>query len=198
MLGLSFPIPGVVGLSATAEYRFLGLTAKRSFHGTTTAFGGSTPITARYSDDNNHSLMVGFRYAFNVVPPAAAAPAAPIPVPVAAPAPAPARSYLVFFDWDKDSLNARAQQIIAEAAQASTRVSTTQIEVSGYADRTGTAAYNQGLSLRRANNVAAELVRLGVPKTEISINAYGDTRPLVPTAPGVREPQNRRVEIVLK
>jgi OOP family OmpA-OmpF porin len=40
-------------------------------------------------------------------------------------------------------------------------------------------------------------VRLGVPKTEIAITAYGDTKPLVPTAPGVREPQNRRVEIVL-
>jgi outer membrane protein OmpA-like peptidoglycan-associated protein len=45
--------------------------------------------------------------------------------------------------------------------------------------------------------VAAELVRDGVPRAEIDIHAYGDTRPLVPTAPGVREPQNRRVEIIL-
>jgi len=46
--------------------------------------------------------------------------------------------------------------------------------------------------------VAAELVRRGVPRTVIDIEAFGDTRPLVPTAPGVREPQNRRVAIVLR
>jgi outer membrane protein OmpA-like peptidoglycan-associated protein len=37
----------------------------------------------------------------------------------------------------------------------------------------------------------------GVPASEISIHAYGETHLLVPTGPGVREPQNRRVEIVL-
>jgi OOP family OmpA-OmpF porin len=107
-------------------------------------------------------------------------------------------SDLVFFDWDRADLTARARQIIAEAAQASTHVQLTQIEVSGYADRTGTAQYNLGLSRRRADNVAAELVRLGVPRNEIAIQAFGDTHLLVPTAEGVREPQNRRVEIVLK
>jgi OOP family OmpA-OmpF porin len=46
--------------------------------------------------------------------------------------------------------------------------------------------------------VSAELVRLGVPQSTIAIMAFGDTHPLVPTAAGVREPQNRRVEIILK
>jgi outer membrane protein OmpA-like peptidoglycan-associated protein len=41
-------------------------------------------------------------------------------------------------------------------------------------------------------------VRLGVPRNEIVIQAFGESRPLVPTADGVREPQNRRVEIVLR
>jgi len=54
----------------------------------------------------------------------------------------------------------------------------------------------QGLSERRARTVAAELVRDGVPQNAISMHAYGDTKLLVPTGPGVREPQNRRVEIV--
>jgi len=70
--------------------------------------------------------------------------------------------------------------------------------VAGHADRSGTPQYNQGLSMRRAQAVAAELVRLGVKQQAIAISAFGDTRPLVPTAAGVREPQNRRVEIVLK
>ena len=104
----------------------------------------------------------------------------------------------MFFDWDKSDLSARAKQIIGEAAQASTKTAVTRIEVSGYADTSGTHVYNQGLSQRRANNVAAELVRDGVPKAAIAISAFGDTKLLVPTGPGVREPQNRRVEIVLK
>jgi outer membrane protein OmpA-like peptidoglycan-associated protein len=52
--------------------------------------------------------------------------------------------------------------------------------------------------MRRAQAVAGELVRLGVARNSIDIMAFGDTKPLVPTAAGVREPQNRRVEIILK
>jgi outer membrane protein OmpA-like peptidoglycan-associated protein len=126
----------------------------------------------------------------------------PSPGPVApvvpAPPVAPARTYLVFFDWDRADLTARAKQIVAEAAQASTHVQTTQIEVDGYTDLSGTFAYNKKLSIRRAQTVQAELVRDGVAKNEIDIHGYGETNPLVPTAKGVREPQNRRVEIILK
>jgi OOP family OmpA-OmpF porin len=74
----------------------------------------------------------------------------------------------------------------------------TRIEVNGYTDRSGTPLYNVRLSIRRANNVAAELVRDGVPRNAIDIHGFGETHPLVPTAPGVREPQNRRVAIVLR
>ena len=61
-----------------------------------------------------------------------------------------------------------------------------------------TARYNQGLSVRRAEAVRAELVRNGVPRDAITVQGFGENRPLVPTAQGVREPQNRRVEIVLR
>jgi outer membrane protein OmpA-like peptidoglycan-associated protein len=54
------------------------------------------------------------------------------------------------------------------------------------------------LSVRRAQTVAAELVKDGVPNNAISIQGFGDTRLLVPTGPGVREPQNRRVEIIIR
>ena len=86
----------------------------------------------------------------------------------------------------------------AEAAQAAQSQQTTRIEVAGHADRSGTPQYNQRLSQRRADNVAAELVRRGVPRNAIVVTAFGESRPLVPTADGVREPQNRRVEIVLR
>jgi OmpA-OmpF porin, OOP family len=123
----------------------------------------------------------------------------PTPVaPAVIPAPAAARSYLVFFDWDKATLTDRARQIIAQAAAASTKVEYTRIEVNGHTDTSGTARYNQGLSVRRAEAVVAELVRDGVPRNVISIQGFGNTRLLVTTGPGVREPQNRRVEIVLQ
>ena len=125
----------------------------------------------------------------------------PEPPPAVSPPPvagAPARTYLVFFDWDRADLTTRARQIVLAAAQASTHVATTQLEVNGYTDLSGTAAYNKKLSIRRAETVENELVRDGVAKNEIFIHGFGESNPLVATAPGVREPQNRRVEIVLK
>jgi outer membrane protein OmpA-like peptidoglycan-associated protein len=185
--GLAYPLPMVPGLALTAEYRFMSI-----FSGGEAVHNGTKGVF-KLSNQYDHAALIGVRYNFGQ------APVAPPPAPVAAtPAVAPARTYLVFFDWDKSDLTPRARQIIAEAAQASTRVAVTKIEVNGYADRSGTPAYNQVLSLKRARTVSAELVRLGVPQATIAIMAFGDTHPLVPTAAGVREPQNRRVEIILK
>ena len=190
--GAAFPIGAVPGLSLTAEYRFMGILDDRTYHTQFFAPGVSTRANLKLSDNYNHSILLGVRYAFNAAPP-------PVVAPMAAPvAPTAARTYLVFFDWDRADLTTRARQIIAEAAQATTRVQVTRIEVSGHTDTTGTAQYNQGLSVRRAQNVAAELVRLGVPRGAITTQGFGFSRPLVATGPGVREPQNRRVEIVLR
>jgi outer membrane protein OmpA-like peptidoglycan-associated protein len=194
MFGVSLPIPGVVGLSAIAEYRFLGLAGTRTYSGTLSSGGTVTRFTRKTSDDDTHNVLIGLRYAFNVMPPVVQTAA----VTTMTPAPAAARSYLVFFDWDRADLGDRSRQIIAEAAAASTKVASTRIEVAGHADKSGTPAYNQSLGRRRADVVAAELVRQGVPQAAISVTSFGDTRPLVATAAGVREPQNRRVEIVLK
>jgi outer membrane protein OmpA-like peptidoglycan-associated protein len=193
--GLSFPIPNTPGLSATTEYRFMDILPEKSNGTEVLTAGGPTVGTAlKLRNQYNHMFLVGVRYAFNVTPPPAPASA---PMPAAAPAPAPSRSYLVFFDWDKASLTDRARQIIKEAADNSTRVQYTRIEVNGYTDTSGTPQYNQGLSVRRAQAVAAELVRDGVPQAGISIQGFGETHLLVPTAAGVREPQNRRVEIII-
>ena len=139
----------------------------------------------------------GFKLRYNFRPRAAAPPPpAEAAVPPAPPV-APVRTYLVFFDWDRADLTDRARQIVATAASASTHVQTTRIEVNGYTDLSGTAAYNQKLSVRRAQMVQTELVRDGVSPSEISVHGFGESNPLVQTAPGVREPQNRRVEIIL-
>ena len=192
IVGAAFPIAQVPGLALTAEYRFMGLAESNSFNYQYFAPGTSTRAKLRIgsNEDLNHSVLVGVRYAFNAAPP---------PPPPAPPAPqVSARTYLVFFDWDRADLTNRARQIIAEAAQATQRVQTTRIEVNGYTDKSGTARYNAGLSVRRAQNVAAELVRQGVPRQAITVQGFGESNPLVPTADGVREPQNRRVQIILR
>ena len=186
MAGLSFPIAGLPGLAMTAEYRMFN-----DDHGPELTFvkttGGTTTSAKQRTEFYNHGLLVGLRYVFNAAPVVAAA-AAPI---------AASRTFLVFFDWSQADLTERARQIIGEAAAARGQ-GVTRIEVNGFTDRSGAADYNMQLSVRRANAVAAELVRRGVPRNEIVTRGFGEENNLVPTADGVREPQNRRVEIILK
>jgi len=195
IVGVAIPLSDHVAL--TAEYRLLDKLQARNVGGVSANLTAVAHAQAKVGAELDHSALVGLRFALDT------APAAEVPMIArnAAPAPAPAqqeaRSYMVFFDWDKADLNARALQIIAEAAHNATRGSVSRIDVAGHADRTGTPSYNQTLSLTRANNVAAELIRQGVSRSAIVVSGYGDTRLLVPTAAGVREPRNRRVEIVL-
>jgi outer membrane protein OmpA-like peptidoglycan-associated protein len=194
IVGASFPVPNVPGLSLTADYRFMDILGGGKYGGTVDNGGVISPSELKLHNQFDHDVVFGIRYAFNAPPPAVAA----APAPVTAPAPAPARSYLVFFDWDKADLTDRAKAIVKEAADNSTRVQVTRIEVNGYTDTSGTPSYNQGLSVRRAQAVAGELVRDGVPKNVISVQGFGETHLLVSTGPGVREPQNRRVEIIIR
>ena len=189
IIGAAFPITSAPGLAVTADYRFMGMVGNRDYAATV----NGVPSNVRLDDDYNHTILVGLRYNFGVAPPPA-----PAPVAAAIPPSPVSRSYLVFFDWDKATLTDRARQIVSEAAANSTKVQYTQLEVNGYTDTSGTARYNQGLSVRRANAVAAELVKDGVPKSAIAIQGFGETHLLVPTGQGVREPQNRRVEIIIK
>ena len=195
MAGVSYPVLAIPGLSLTAEYRLVGVITPPPYLRSVGTPDDNHPGLLTLNNIFNHEALIGLRYSFGTPPPP---PPPPPPAASEAPPPAPpTRTYLVFFDWDRADLTDRARQIVAEAATASTRVPTTRIDVNGYTDLSGSAAYNQHLSVRRAESVEAELVRDGVPKTEIVIRGFGETNPLVPTAPGVREPQNRRVEIVL-
>jgi OmpA-OmpF porin, OOP family len=194
ILGSSFPIENIPGLSLTVDYRFMNILGGGKYDGATDVGAGLEPAVLKLHAQFDHEVVVGVRYAFNAPPP----PVPAAPAPVAAPAPAPARSYLVFFDWDKADLTERARAIVKEAADNSTHVSVTRIEVNGYTDTSGKPSYNQRLSVRRAQAVAGELVRDGVPENIINIQGFGDTHLLVATGPGVREPQNRRVEIIIR
>lgn len=202
-----FGYQGIVGasyalndnLSLKADYRYL--------RSTTTALkedayaGDSTKLKGQYQA---HSVLVGFTYKFGETSKPVAA---PTPAPIAAPAPAPApkavqaapiaKNYLVFFDFNKSDITPEANKIIAQAATTAKSAKSTSIALTGHTDSVGSDKYNQALSLRRASAVKAVLVKLGIPANEISVVGKGKSEPLVPTKDGVREPQNRRVQIVL-
>jgi hypothetical protein len=131
--------------------------------------------------------------------PTAFAQTAPKPVtPAPAPAPATAQQvakFLVFFDWDKWNLTPQAKQVVGQAAEEYKKTGRANITATGHTDTSGSAKYNQWLSERRAETVKQELVRLGVPATNIVTIGRGQNDLLVPTPDNVREAQNRRVEI---
>ena len=117
----------------------------------------------------------------------------PAPQPVVQTAP---KSYLVFFDFNKSDLTPQAVTIVNQAASNAGPAKVTRLTVTGHTDTVGSDAYNMRLSRRRAESVAAQLEKDGIPSSEIEIVAKGKRDLLVPTADGVKEPQNRRVQIV--
>ena len=162
---------------------------------------GGFPIGTSLGFDSyvwNEPQMYGFSLKYRFGGPAAApeAPAAAyVPPPAQAVAPAP-KSYLVFFDFNKSDLTAQATQIVDQAASNAAPAHVTRLTVTGHTDTVGSDAYNMRLSRRRAESVAARLEKDGIASSEIEIVAKGKRDLLVPTADGVREPQNRRVQIV--
>jgi hypothetical protein len=105
-------------------------------------------------------------------------------------------SYLVFFDFNKSDLTSAALKIVDQAAADAAAGKATTLQVTGYTDTVGSDAYNLRLSKRRALSVQAELAKQGIPADQVAIFAKGKHDLLVPTADGVKEPQNRRVSIV--
>ena len=121
------------------------------------------------------------------------------PAPAAAPQAAMAapRPFLVHFGFDSDALSAGTMQIIDDAVATAEKHGIVDFSVTGHADRAGPEAYNLDLSLRRANAVRDALINRGVKASGISVAGRGEAEPAVPTNDGVREPANRRVEIIL-
>ncbi len=153
-------------------------------------------INFEFDDAVKHTATIGLRYHFGQPEPAPMVSPPPPPPPPMEPA-APPREFIVFFGHNKSNLTAEAQEVIRQAAAAAKQFGSATLTVIGHADRSGSPKYNQGLSQRRANTVKGALVTEGIPGGSISTSGKGESEPLVPTADGVREPQNRRVHINL-
>jgi OOP family OmpA-OmpF porin len=180
MCATEFAYQGIVGLGYNVS-QSLRIDLDGRYYGTT------NPGTYQ---NQNIGVMLGVTYKFGQ-PEAAVAPPPP---PVAPTAP----SYMVFFDWDRSDLTSQAIQTIHQVSASYKQKGSARVTATGHTDRSGPDDYNMALSLRRANAVKNALVSDGVPAAAIAVIGRGETQPLVPTADGVREPQNRRVEIVLQ
>lgn len=103
---------------------------------------------------------------------------------------------MIFFDFDSSDLPPSASESVAFVTENAGRCNWSSITVIGHTDRAGSDSYNEGLALRRANTVAEYLRNGGIAPSMLRVEARGETQPLEETADGVRNPQNRRVEIV--
>jgi OmpA-OmpF porin, OOP family len=186
------PVFGIGGLVAGIEYLHFDYGTKTL---SAPAQAGFPADSAKFFD-NADVVRLRLSYRFGVpTPPPAATPvvaAPPAPPPAAA---VPARQmFIVFFEFDKSSLTPDGQKIV-DAAAAAFKNGRSDIAIAGYTDLSGTQQYNLALSHRRADAVKAALAKDGVPAGAIGESWFGKENPRVPTADGVREPQNRRVEI---
>lgn len=101
---------------------------------------------------------------------------------------------LIFFDWDQATLEREAVPIVDQLAD-SLRTQEGRVEVTGHADTSGPQDYNYELGMRRAQTVAGALAERGVDRDRMTLTSEGESDLRVPTADGVREPQNRRVTV---
>jgi OOP family OmpA-OmpF porin len=118
-------------------------------------------------------------------------PMAELPPPAPEP---PARDYLVYFDFDKTDIRTDAASILDRVAEAVVELGSGEVSLTGFTDTAGPEAYNQTLSVKRADSVRDYLEGLGLTVT-MSTSGKGEHDLRVPTPDGVEEQENRRVEV---
>jgi outer membrane protein OmpA-like peptidoglycan-associated protein len=164
------------------------------------------PIEAGYTA---HSVLASLVYNFGgkEAPPPPPPPPPPAPPPPAPPPPAPpppppppkpacaTGPFIVFFDFDKSEITAEAATILDNAITAYGNCGMARVMLAGHTDTSGSARYNVGLAERRNAAVRSYMTGRGIPDARIMAEAFGESQPRVPTADGVREAQNRRVEV---
>ena len=112
--------------------------------------------------------------------------------------PPPAANYIVFFDWDSSAIRPDGAQVLNEVLNSANSLEGTKVFATGFTDSSGDATYNLGLSERRSVSVRDYLINGGLGASQVFIDWRGQADQRVPTPDGVREQENRRVEIKLQ
>jgi len=191
---IHFAYQGFAGLNYAITEATIVFVAYRFTEVTDVSFDPTEHIHLEGDDFEKQAATAGVRFALFAPTPAGppAAPPAPAPAPAAVPI---EREFMVFFGFNQASLTPEALATIEQVVGAVRSSGSAAIRVIGHADRAGSIAYNKALSLRRAKSVKNALITEGIAASTILIAGRGESEPLVATADGVREPQNRRVHI---
>jgi outer membrane protein OmpA-like peptidoglycan-associated protein len=197
----AFTWQAIAGANMALSEQFeIGVDYRYQFVDTSSQFLNSATFTGPASLKNKHvqSVMFNVRWFVQGPPPPEAYVAPPEPpLPPPPPPPPPVKTFIVFFDFNRADLTTDAKRVVSEAASTARTRGMVKIMVTGHTDTTGSAAYNQALSERRASAVKTQLVADGLSEQNIMTIGKGFAEPLIATGPGVREPQNRRAVIDL-
>ncbi len=193
------------GLALDLSYRYFGMLGN-SYEGALIN-GVASEIKA---EADSHNLFAGLRWNFGAAPPPPVQykdcwDGSSVPITAECPpqiveeqdASLDPIQFTVYFDYDKSNLTPQASTLIQEAASRALQNDIDTVVVAGNTDTSGSSAYNQALSERRARVVREALVANGVPADRVRTEAYGESNLAKPTADGVREPLNRRSEVVI-
>lgn len=112
--------------------------------------------------------------------------------------PPPSKSWMVFFDTNSTTLSQQGSMTVTEAATTAKSMANSRVAVTGYTDTDGNPAYNQQLSIRRADAVKTALVRSGIAPQAITVNGAGEAGLLIETPDQTKNEKNRRVQIVVQ
>jgi len=136
---------------------------------------------------------------------------APSPVVVATPAfisalfaeamaiePAPPEKFMLYFNKGTTDLVSKSRSTMAAILDAIKRRRAVNISISGHTDSSGSVQLNEGLARRRAQVISELLIQQGVDPERLAVSSHGKGNQLVPTADGVAEPRNRRVEVIVR
>jgi outer membrane protein OmpA-like peptidoglycan-associated protein len=113
-------------------------------------------------------------------------------------APPPPQTFTLYFVFDLPELTEESKRELPAVLEAIGPRPAPEVSVIGHADRVGSPEINYQLALRRAEQVKQSLVSVGVDERLIEVSSQGDGNPAVPSRPGVPEPRNRRVEVIVR
>lgn len=187
--GLGFELAKGTLLTIAGRYNEAFMRAQRGY--VAAAKGGSSSANLRY-------VTAGLGIEHRFLAPAAVK-AAPPPPPPPPPAAAPMKKKIILrgvnFDFDKSNIRADARPVLDEAIDTLKDAGDVRVSVEGHTDSVGTDAYNQGLSMRRANSVAGYLEDGGISRGRFDVDGFGESRPVASNGTADGRAQNRRVEL---
>jgi OOP family OmpA-OmpF porin len=188
--GVGFGIAEGTYVTLAGRYNEVFMRAQRGY--VTAIKGGSSSHNLRFV-----TAGIGIEHRFLAPEPVEAAPPPPPPPPPPPAAPMKKKIILrgVNFDFDKSNIRADARPVLDEAIDTLKDAGDVRVSVEGHTDSVGTDAYNQGLSMRRANSVADYLAAGGISRSRMEVDGFGESRPVASNDTDDGRAQNRRVEL---